>query len=117
MFKKLKRVKTLFIKRIASGNQSTTEAFFFTNYIGFGDKKNNKFKRQRKLQSGGYNEYNKSRIIAQKEIKIIENRNYISEKFFLFVKSNKCNECMNLGYIKMPGTEKKTKRHLLKWFN
>ena len=55
MFKKLKRVKTLFIKRIASGNQSTTEAFFFTNYIGFGDKKNNKFKRQRKLQSGCYN--------------------------------------------------------------
>ena len=39
MFKKLKRVKTLFIKRIASGNQSTKEAFFFTNYIGFGDKK------------------------------------------------------------------------------
>ena len=55
MFKKLKRVKTLFIKRIASGNQSTTEAFFFTKYIGFGDKKNNKFKRQRKLQSGCYN--------------------------------------------------------------
>ena len=26
-----------------------------------------------------------------------------------FTKSNKCNECVNLGYMKMPGTEKKKK--------
>ena len=55
---------------------------------------------------------NKSRNIAQKEI-TIENRNY-SKYFFLkvflfFVKSNKCNECVSLGYMKMPGTEKKKK--------
>ena len=47
MFRKLKHVKTYFIRRIAS--ETRTEAFFFTNYLGFGDKKNNKFKRQRKL--------------------------------------------------------------------
>ena len=37
MFKKLKHVKTYFIRRIAS--ETTTEAFFFTNYLGSGDKK------------------------------------------------------------------------------
>ena len=37
MFKKIKHVKTYFIRRIAS--ETTTEAFFFSNYLGFGDKK------------------------------------------------------------------------------
>ena len=37
MFRKLKQVKTYFIRRIAS--ETRTEAFFFTNYLGFGDKK------------------------------------------------------------------------------
>ena len=54
---------------------------------------------------------NRSRKIAQKEIKI-ENRNYSNfflKSFLFYIKSNKCNECVNLGYMKMPGTEKKKK--------
>ena len=45
-----KNKKTYFNRRIASETRAERKLFFFTNYLGFVSRKNNRFKLQRKLR-------------------------------------------------------------------
>ena len=45
-----KNKKTNFNRRIASETRAERKIFFFTNYLGFVNRKNNRFKLQRKIR-------------------------------------------------------------------